>query len=108
MDMAQADSDLVVELIRLSQRKGKPPIRYTTKNLPDQPDFYVHCWNLLGSKYNRVRTPLPTPASSLFTTCEMDSNDAPYKIVVRGYDRFFEIDEMPWTTVRRSIMLMAI
>jgi tRNA ligase len=48
-------------------------------------------------KYYDIPSPFPTLARGLFTT-EMDG-EPKYRIVVRGYDKFFNIGEVPWTNV---------
>lgn len=63
-------------------------------------------------KYYDVPSPFPTLARGLFTTWISDEpggsvnenvkkgGDAGrYRIVARGYDKFFNIGEVPWTTV---------
>lgn len=55
-------------------------------------------------KYYDVPSPFPTLARGLFTT-EVDEGtkrsgrEKEYRIVIRGYDKFFNIGEVPWTTV---------
>lgn len=57
-------------------------------------------------KYYNVPSPFPTLARGLFTTwvsentqsTEGDANGK-FRIVARGYDKFFNIGEVPWTTV---------
>ena len=98
--MAREDSDLIIELIRLSQRKPRPLVSYTQKNLPSLLDFCVQSWNLDVSKHRGAQTSLPTRATSLFSAHDLKASiAAPYRIVVRGYDRFFKADEVPWTSV---------
>ena len=57
-------------------------------------------------KYYDVPSPFPTLARGLFTTWVGDSvvdaeGEGPGKhtIVARGYDKFFNIGEVPWTNV---------
>lgn len=50
-------------------------------------------------KYYDIPSPFPTLARGLFSLSEKDGQ-ARYRIVARGYDKFFNIGEVPWTTVR--------
>ena len=56
-------------------------------------------------KYYDIPSPFPTLARGLFTmelpkeTKDKD-DEKRYRIVVRGYDKFFNIGEVPWTHVR--------
>ena len=56
-------------------------------------------------KYYDVPSPFPTLARGLFTREKPgDSQDEGkagkiYEIMARGYDKFFNIGEVPWTTV---------
>ncbi len=62
-------------------------------------------------KYYDVPSPFPTLARGLFTNwVQSESGNAPattedkgekgkYRIVARGYDKFFNIGEVPWTNV---------
>ena len=55
-------------------------------------------------KYYDIPTPFPTLARGLFSM-ELpkeaeDEDEKRYRIVVRGYDKFFNIGEVPWTHVR--------
>ena len=50
-------------------------------------------------KYYDIRSPFPTLAPGLFT-CELETKgEKKYQIVVRGYDKFFNIWEVPRTAV---------
>ena len=54
-------------------------------------------------KYYDVPSPFPTLARGLFSrelSSGDDSDEGPkYQIVARGYDKFFNIGEVPWTDV---------
>ena len=57
-------------------------------------------------KYYDVPSPFPTLARGLFTREIPDDSQKEgevaskiYEIVARGYDKFFNIGEVPWTTV---------
>jgi len=51
-------------------------------------------------KYYDIPSPFPTLARGLFTRELETEGEKKYQIVVRGYDKFFNIGEVPWTTVR--------
>lgn len=52
-------------------------------------------------KYYDIPSPFPTLARGLFTIEVPESEyGVKHRIVARGYDKFFNIGEVPWTTVR--------
>ena len=53
-------------------------------------------------KYYDVPSPFPTLARGLFTqeVRTQGGKEKDYRIVARGYYKFFNIVEVPWTTVR--------
>ena len=51
-------------------------------------------------KYYDIPSPFPTLARGLFTRELESEGSKKYQIVVRGYDKFFNIGEVPWTSVR--------
>lgn len=61
-------------------------------------------------KYYDIPSPFPTLARGLFTVDVTDKEgqekEKEYRIVARGYDKFFNIGEVPWTTVRGSIFVV--
>jgi tRNA ligase len=52
-------------------------------------------------KYYDIPSPFPTLARGLFSRkmTEIKKSANAYRIVARGYDKFFNIGEVPWTTV---------
>lgn len=69
-------------------------------------------------KYYDIPSPFPTLARGLFTVDVTDGRgevkaqeeegegsggEREYRIVARGYDKFFNIGEVPWTTVRAFV-----
>ena len=50
-------------------------------------------------KYYDIPSPFSTLARGLFSIKE-PGDERRYRIVARGYDKFFNIGEVPWTTVR--------
>lgn len=52
-------------------------------------------------KYYDIPSPFPTLARGVFTMDVSEREDGvKHRIVARGYDKFFNIGEVPWTTVR--------
>ena len=57
------------------------------------------------SRYYDVPSPFPTLARGLFTkevpgdSQNEGKSSKTYEIVARGYDKFYNIGEVPWTTV---------
>jgi tRNA ligase len=60
-------------------------------------------WKMADYAYKREPCPFPTRARGLFTEKiaeEKDEQPEEYRIVARGYDKFFNIGEVSWTHVR--------
>lgn len=60
----------------------------------DGPSNTLHLtsWHMQDYVYKQDPCPYPTRARGLFTTQD--------RIVVRGYDKFFNVNEVSWTKVR--------
>ena len=61
-------------------------------------------------KYYVVPSPFPTLARGLFTRelkKDAGSDQPRYQIVARGYDKFFNIGEVPWTDVSSTFPWVA-
>lgn len=99
------DSQLVADLHRISQKSPKL-VRSTVYPAPSDPTVNIRSWKMNEFKYYDVPSPFPTLARGLFTRelkKEADSDQPRYQIVVRGYDKFFNIGEVPWTDVRLNL-----
>lgn len=90
------DSALVDELIKVSKAKPKL-IKSTNHAAPPDPTVTVRSWKMSEFRYYDVPSPFPTLARGLFT---IDLGQDKHRILARGYDKFFNIGEVPWTTVR--------
>ncbi|KAI0777806.1 RNA ligase-domain-containing protein [Trametes elegans] len=91
------DSALVEELQRISERSPKL-IRASTYQAPADPSITVKSWKMNEFKYYDIPSPFPTLARGLFTQDIKDaSGKVRHRIVARGYDKFFNIGEVPWT-----------
>ncbi|KAF6742859.1 RNA ligase-domain-containing protein [Ephemerocybe angulata] len=104
--IAQAldDSHLIDSLITLS-RKSPKLVRSTEAAVPGCESISVCSWKMNEFKYHDIPLPFPTLARGLFTTEQGEARresegdrDVRHRIVVRGYDKFFNIGEVPWTT----------
>ena len=97
------DSKLIADLHALSKKSPKL-VRSSQYPAPAQPKTIISSWKMNEFKYYDIPSPFPTLARGLFTTehsVDGESGDAKqYRIVARGYDKFFNIGEVPWTTVR--------
>jgi tRNA ligase len=101
------DSQLIADLHKLSQ-KARKLVRSSAYPAPADPGTMVRSWKMNEFKYYDVPCPFPTLARGLFTTelpiardgSAEQADTAKYRIVARGYDKFFNIGEVPWTTVR--------
>lgn len=105
-DALDLDHDLISALHKLSKKSPKL-VRSSTYPAPAEPSIIVRSWRMNEFKYYEVPSPFPTLARGLFTRWRSDS-DSPedtngagrHLIVARGYDKFFNIGEVPWTNVR--------
>ena len=100
---AVADSGLIDELIALSKKNPKL-VKATEAPVPGCEDVAVKSWKMNEFKYYDIPSPFPTLARGLFTTPTSspgewaDDPEVKHRIVIRGYDKFFNIGEVPWTT----------
>ncbi|KAF8520871.1 RNA ligase-domain-containing protein [Hysterangium stoloniferum] len=97
-----SDHDLIEALQKLSKNSPKL-VRSTTYAAPAEPHWTIHSWKMNEFKYYDVPSPFPTLARGLFTRWISEgkghegSGAGRYTIVARGYDKFFNIGEVPWT-----------
>ncbi|KAH8980403.1 RNA ligase-domain-containing protein [Lactarius akahatsu] len=96
---SQEDSQLIADLHSLNKKSPKL-VKFVQYAAPALPDVAVESWKMNEFKYYDVPSPFPTLARGLFSTKENGAKvDEPrYRIVARGYDKFFNIGEVPWTT----------
>jgi tRNA ligase len=98
------DSDLIASLHAL-QAKSPKLVRSSTYPAPADSSIQIRSWKMNEFKYYDVPSPFPTLARGLFTREIPDDSQKEgeasktYQIVARGYDKFFNIGEVPWTTV---------
>ena len=103
------DNKLIHELIEISQKNPKL-IKSSDYVAPEAPEMTIRSWKMNEWKYYDVPSPFPTLARGLFTT-EADEGgkrsgkEKEYRIVIRGYDKFFNIGEVPWTTVCHPVLI---
>ncbi|KAH9887365.1 RNA ligase-domain-containing protein [Cubamyces lactineus] len=91
------DSALVEELQRISKESPKL-IRSSEYKAPADPSIVLKSWKMNEFKYYDIPSPFPTLARGLFTQDIKDaSGNVKHRIVARGYDKFFNIGEVPWT-----------
>lgn len=89
------DHALIQALYELNKKSPKL-VKGTVQHPPDDPEENVTTWKMNEFKYYDIPSPFPTLARGLFTR----TRDGRYEIVARGYDKFFNIGEVPWNTVR--------
>lgn len=103
--MAEDSSALTEALYELSSKKPKL-VKSSNYEAPADNTIKVTSWKMNEFKYYDVPSPFPTLARGLFTTENVDKEEGTnvkYRIVVRGYDKFFNIGEVPWTNVSSSL-----
>ncbi|KAI6025548.1 RNA ligase-domain-containing protein [Pisolithus marmoratus] len=94
----EEDSKLVSDLYRLS-KKSPRLVRAHEYAAPSDPSITVTSWKMNEFKYYDVPSPFPTLARGLFTR-QLPSGpgeEPRHQIIARGYDKFFNIGEVPWT-----------
>ena len=99
VNIADEDDALVTSLTRLSKASPKL-VRSTDYDAPADPRVRIRSWKMNEFKYYDVPSPFPTLARGLFTQDVQIDGQVKHRIVARGYDKFFNIGEVPWTTVR--------
>ncbi|KAI0674682.1 RNA ligase-domain-containing protein [Trametes maxima] len=98
LSIEDEDSVLVEELERISKKSPKL-IKSSEYQAPGDPRITIRSWKMNEFKYYDIPSPFPTLARGLFTQDIKDeSGNVKHRIVVRGYDKFFNIGEVPWTT----------
>ena len=93
------NSDLITSLDSLPKKIA----RSSTYAAPADPSIQVRSWKMNEFKYYDIPSPFPMLARGLFTKeIPNDSQEKGkiYRIVARGYDKFFNVGEVPWTTAR--------
>ncbi|KAF8804425.1 hypothetical protein BYT27DRAFT_7169897 [Phlegmacium glaucopus] len=100
------DSDLIASLYALSAKSPKL-VKSSIYSTPADPSIQVRSWKMNEFKYYDIPSPFPTLARGLFTREipndaqekeEQTETAKKYQIIVRGYDKFFNIGEVPWTS----------
>jgi hypothetical protein len=101
------DSSLIHELRQLAKKQPKL-VRRKKYSLPGQ-SIELTSWKMTEWMYTKSPCPFPTLARGLFTRWvpapghEHDPEGKPGagrdQIVVRGYDKFFNMNEVKWNTV---------
>ncbi|KAJ7268196.1 RNA ligase-domain-containing protein [Mycena haematopus] len=94
------DSALVAQLHAISAAKPKL-IKSSEYSAPGDANIKVRSWKMDEFKYYDVPSPFPTLARGIFTVelpKAAKTGPQEYRIVARGYDKFFNIGEVPWTT----------
>ncbi|KAF5380128.1 hypothetical protein D9615_006236 [Tricholomella constricta] len=102
---SEEDSQLIAGLHRLSKKSPKL-VKSSTYPAPADPNIVVRSWKMNEFKYYDVPSPFPTLARGIFTVelppkadgKEAGESEQKYRIVARGYDKFFNIGEVPWVT----------
>ena len=101
-------STALVSALDAARKQPKPLIRSTGHLVPrisssEDTDHHHHLlsWKVAEFAYRKstsVGSELPTLARGLFTErIEASSPSEKHRIVVRGYDKFFNLGEMAWT-----------
>lgn len=99
------DSELVHQLIKVANNNPKL-VKHSDYVAPAAPDMTIRSWRMNEFKYYEIPSPFPTLARGLFSTEVIEEGkkrageSKQYRLVIRGYDKFFNIGEVPWTTVR--------
>ena len=98
LNIVDEDHELIESLIRLSQQSPKL-VRSNEYDAPADPQIKIYSWKMNEFKYYEIPSPFPTLARGLFTQDVKVGREVKHRIVARGYDKFFNIGEVPWTKV---------
>lgn len=102
LSIEDEDSALIDDLQRISKASPKL-VRSSEHKAPADPSILVRSWKMNEFKYYDIPSPFPTLARGLFTQDIVGkSGKSKHRIVARGYDKFFNIGEVPWTHVSAS------
>ncbi|KAL1941803.1 hypothetical protein VTO73DRAFT_6803 [Trametes versicolor] len=97
LSIEDEDSALIDDLQRISKASPKL-VRSSEHKAPADPSILVRSWKMNEFKYYDIPSPFPTLARGLFTQdIAGGSGKSKHRIVARGYDKFFNIGEVPWT-----------
>jgi tRNA splicing ligase len=103
-------NELVAQLMSLAEN-SKRLVHATDYecSISENKTIKVQSWRMREWEYYKVPSPFPTLARGLFTTQDIKTSSdgesenaeaaGDYRVVVRGYDKFFNIGEVPWTSV---------
>jgi RNA ligase len=108
--MARDEEDQLITTLYNLSKKSPKLVKSSAYCAPADPQIVVHSWKMNEFKYYDIPSPFPTLARGLFTVelpigkgkaddVKMYAGQQ-YRIVARGYDKFFNIGEVPWCTVR--------
>jgi tRNA ligase len=104
---SEDNSELIATLQKLSKASPKL-IKSSTYPTPADPQIIVQSWKMDEFRYHDVPSPFPTLARGLFSVeLPKDGARKKHRIVARGYDKFFNIGEVPWCTVRGTLRTLA-
>lgn len=95
IDLNQAQIQNVIE--RLYQYKRDSPKELRSKDFTLEDGQVWASWTMRESVYKKKADIFPTMARGLFTK---KSGDGKYQVMVRGYDKFFNVLETKMTQVR--------
>ena len=95
--------ELITRLMAVS-KKDPRLIKSSTYDAPAAPGTTIRSWKMNEFKYYDIPSPFPTLARGLFTRDVIADGQEKHSIVARGYDKFFNIGDVPWTTVRRVLL----
>ena len=106
LSIPDGDNELVESLIHISANSPKL-IKSSTYQAPADPKIKIKSWKMNEFKYYDIPSPFPTLARGLFTQeIKTASGQTKNRIVARGYDKFFNIGEVPWTTVSALVRIV--
>ncbi|TBU57142.1 RNA ligase-domain-containing protein [Dichomitus squalens] len=95
------DDHELIEALKTLSKKAPKLVKSTEYQAPAIPSIFVRSWKMNEFKYYDIPSPFPTLARGLFTQdVKNASGKTKHRIVARGYDKFFNIGEVPWTTCR--------
>ncbi|KAF8343001.1 RNA ligase-domain-containing protein [Cantharellus anzutake] len=103
-DSIAEETDALIQKLNALSIKDKRLVKSTTHLAPADLSIEVQSWKMNEFKYATYPSPFPTLARGLFTRQALTDDDkcagvgGQHTVVARGYDKFFNIGEVPWNT----------
>lgn len=103
--LSYAHHSIIINPIASTSTASSSTTTTISSTIVEKKERIVTSWKMSDHAYKQDPCPFPTRARGLFTErlspplVEIDGVKEEYRIVARGYDKFFSVDEVSWTKV---------